>query len=60
MCVERSRTALNDSERSRVDLCPESVTDTDRGRRQAEHVDVTVSTNGALLMLITAPPPCSF
>jgi hypothetical protein len=28
------------------------VTGTDDGRRQVEHVDVTVSTNGALFVLI--------
>ena len=32
-------------------MCPELVTGTDGGRRQDEHVDVTVSTNGALCML---------
>jgi hypothetical protein len=41
-------------------VCPELVTGTDGGHRQDEHVDVTVSTNFALFMLIYTPPSCSF
>lgn len=36
----------------RASVCPELVTGTNGGRRQDEHVGVTVSTNGALFMLI--------